>query len=217
MQESLSLIPFIGEWQQGRDYDFATAADTLHRGSLTRNPIEDGQLSYVNDHNRDDPIQITGIFAVSTAISTGPNKGRIDVLRPGRFYRELLDLRAKQVVDPTAMLTIYTGTIVVPSMAIIAVQENRQARRNPQKPEYLVTFEEVRFADQPIRLDLGPQPVGAQFGNGILAQQDRAILEGVRARRVRGTNVSILGTPGTEFQPVQTTPSSLLSQLLSIF
>ena len=217
--DTIGIIPFIGEWQQGVDYDLTVAENTLHRGTLTRNPVEDGQLSYVNDHNRDEPAQVTAVFAVSTVVPSGPNKGQIDVLRPGEFHRDLLDLKARQVVDPTELLDFYTGTIVLNNMAIISVQSARRVGNSSQKVEIAVTFEEMRFADQPERSFL---QIGTRVGSGArnIATADRPILEGTNVRRVRGAEYDLGIESDTEsgFESFATpVPQSILRQLLAIF
>ena len=188
----IPIIPNIGPFVQGRDFDFAVSTNIQHSGTATRNPIEDPGLSFVSDHCKRDPVRLSATFVVSTVLK---NSTAIDVTRPARFYEAMLDLKNRQMVDPTALLEIYEGLSLLPNMKIMSIGTGRRADRDSQKILFDVTFEELRIADQPARAELGFLP-NRTTRKADATLQDRAIIEGVAVNNRPPISID-LGLPGT--------------------
>lgn len=214
----LALLPNIGPYQQGAHYGFALDENVTLRGTLTRYAVEDGQLSIINDHFRDEPARVDGTFKVTTVIMSGANKGELDLTLPSRFYDALTRMRALQSVDPTTLLTLNTGVIVLENMAIKDITIKRTSR-DAQGGTFRVTFEEIRIATQPRRVGISLDAASAVREGGTnlsnVAPEDRPILEGTNYyREAQPVVTSRAGVIGTNPDGSPNVPSSWLLQIL---
>ena len=149
MSDIPAFVPEIEGLLQGTHYDIATSLTESHSNEFTTHPIEDPKRSFLMDHTREAPAELSLTIEVSTMPAMGKNETATDGIdRISSLYDALMAKRAAQSVDTSAFLTVYTGTRVFRNMAI----KSLTVTRDPATPNVEVIdlqLLEFRFALSP--------------------------------------------------------------------
>jgi hypothetical protein len=177
-----------GGLKQGRDYDMVVSESVSHSNEVATHPIEDPKKSFLIDHNRENPIELSLTMIVSTIPSDKLEKSGIDRIRA--VQDALLAMRALQTVDVKAFVTVYTGIKTYSNMGIRSLDFTREPE-TPNTMQIEIGFFEYRVAKSP-RLDNESWLMNANNGaldpkhQPITLDYDRPIVEAtVRRRRPR--------------------------------
>jgi hypothetical protein len=182
---AFALNSGAGGLQQGRDYDMMVSESISHSNEVASHPIEDPTKSFMIDHNRENPIELSLSMVVSTVPSDPSAKSGVDRIRS--VQDALLAIRARQSVDVDAFVTIYTGIRTYDRMGI----QSLTFTRDPETPNTMqieIGFFEYRIAKSP-RLDNESWLMNANNGDKdpqnkpITLTYDRPIVEATARRR----------------------------------
>lgn len=152
MTDIPAFVPEIEGLLQGTHFDIATSLSESHSNEFTTHPIEDPKRSFLMDHTREAPAELSLTIEVSTtpaivAIGDAPVASS-GMERISTLYDALMAKRAAQSVDTSAFLSVYTGTRVFRNMAIKSIT----VTRDPATPNVEVIdlqLQEFRFAAVP--------------------------------------------------------------------
>jgi hypothetical protein len=174
--------------QQGRDYDMVVSESVSHSNEVASHPIEDPTKSFMIDHNRENPIELSLSMIVSTVPGDKSAKSGIDRIRA--VQDALLAIRARQTINTDAFVTVYTGVRKYENMGIQSLNFVREPE-TPNTMQIEIGFFEYRLAKSPT---LANESWLMNANNGYLDPQnkpitlnyDRPIVEAtVRRRRPR--------------------------------
>lgn len=177
-------IPQFADLMIGLDYDLAEREHASHSNDFTTHPIEDPQQSFLIDHNREAPTELSLTMIVS-ASSCGD--GVQGVERINSLIDSLLTLRARQATSVDSFTTIYTGLRVYENMAIRTLDFLRD-ENTPNTMTIDIELIEFRFAMSP---RMTSESFRMQANNGqrdtrnqpLVMTADRPTVEATRVRR----------------------------------
>jgi hypothetical protein len=144
-----AFIPEIEGLVQGANFDIATSLSETHSNEFTTHPIEDPKRSFLMDHTREAPAELS----VTIEVTTTPLHDRDVTVSEGQerivaLHDRIMAMRAAQSVDTSAFLRVYTGLRTFHNMAIKSVTFTRDPAR-PTTEVIDLQLQEFRFARSP--------------------------------------------------------------------
>lgn len=180
MTTAPAYVPQFHDLKQGIDYEIVANLSAIYQNSFTAHPIELTENSYVMDHNREEPLELSLTISVSSE-NCNTNEQDRGVQHIARFYERLLQLRRLQSVDPTEAIEVITGIRSYKNMVIVDLEERRD-QETPTRSTFdlrLVQFRYARFprrGDNPVYFlaEEGPFSIASQR---LVEEADRPIIE----------------------------------------
>lgn len=184
-----AYVPQIGALlRQGFNYDMAVSERVTFQSEATQHPIEDPARSFIYDHNREQPTEMS----LSVVVSMDPLLAGVDNLAVNGIERltqiqdTLLAMRSAQAVATNAFFDVYTGLRVYRNMGITSLTFSREPE-TPNMLEIEIDLIEFRFArpprseDKVYKMDANDGP--RNYANAELVDdRDRMIVEARRDR-----------------------------------
>lgn len=185
MTEIPLFIPQFGELLQGTNYEMAESERATHTNDFTTHPIEDPERSFLIDHNREAPTELSISLVVSSVPTAAGVRAGVD--RINQLIDDLLAMRARQSVSVDAFVKVYTGLRVYDNMAIRSLEFIRDPE-TPTTVSVAIELYEFRFARSPRQssaeyLMKANNGVRDEMAKPLVLAYDRPIVEANSVRR----------------------------------